>query len=281
MSSPTANPAAAAGRVRFPRAGVLSAIAGREFRSYFNSPIAYLSITAFLVVTGVLFFVASRFFDGGEATLRPLFEWVPMIFVFFIPALSMRLFSEEKRSGTFELLVTYPLTDGEVVLGKFLGSLYFLLVTLALTLVFPLVVSLLGVPDWGPVIGGFIGLILVGAAYLAIGLMTSTWTTNQIVSFILSLVFSSFFFFIDKLLGATEAVKWSLFSEGSALHFVDVALGAIWGAFMACLSYLSFAYHFGNIAKGVLDTRDIFYFLSVTAAALLVATFTLKSRNWK
>jgi len=243
--------------VRFVRPCTIQAIARRELRAYFNSPIAYLAITVFLVVTGVLFFVASGFFGAGEASLRPLFEWIPMIFVFFIPALSMRLFSEEKRSGTFELLVTYPLTDAEVVLGKFMGSFYFLLVTLALTLVYPVLLEVLGSPDWGPIVGGYLGLALVGAAYLAIGLMTSTWTTNQIVSFILALLFSSFFFFIDRM------------------------LGAVWEGTQSIFNYLSFNYHFATIAKGVLDTRDILYFLSITASALLVAAYTLKSRNWK
>lgn len=241
----------------FLRPGAIMAIAKREFRAYFDSPIAYLALTVFWAITGVLFFVASGFFERGEASLRPLFEWIPMIFVFFIPALSMRLFSEEKRSGTFELLVTYPLTDGEVVLGKFLGSLFFLLVALALTLVYPVLVEIIGDPDWGPIIGGYVGLTLVGSAYLAIGLMTSTWTNNQIVSFILSLVFASFFYFIDRI------------------------LSAVWEGTQSLFNYLSFNFHFANIAKGVLDTRDLLYFVSIAVAGLLVASYTLKSRNWK
>jgi gliding motility-associated transport system permease protein len=242
---------------RFLRGGTIMAVARREFRAYFNSPIAYLAISVFWVVCGILFFVVSGFFEGARASLRPLFEWIPMIFVFFVPALSMRLFAEEKRSGTLELLLTFPLTDGEVVLGKFLGSLGFLAVTLGLTLVYPALVSVLGSPDWGPIIGGYIGLMLVGGAYLAIGLMTSTWTENQIISFILALVFSSFFFFIDRI------------------------LTAVWTGTQSFFNFLSFNYHFANIAKGVLDTRDILYFVSVTAAALLIASYTLKSRNWK
>lgn len=242
---------------RILRVSTIMAIARREFRAYFNSPIAYLAIAVFWAVCGFLFFVVSGFFEGARASLRPLFEWIPMIFVFFVPALSMRLFAEEKRSGTLELLLTFPLTDGEVVLGKYLGSLGFLAVTLALTLVYPLLVGLLGAPDWGPIIGGYIGLMLVGGAYLAIGLMTSTWTENQIISFILALVFSSFFFFIDRV------------------------LTAVWAGTQSFFNFLSFNYHFANIAKGVLDTRDLLYFVSVAGAALLVASYTLKSRNWK
>jgi len=244
------------GGLRLPRLGTTMAIARREFRAYFDSPIAYLALTVFWVVTGVLFFLASDFFGAGEATLRPLFEWIPMILVFLVPALSMRLFSEEKRMGTFELLVTYPLTDAEVVLGKFLGSMGFLKVALGLTLVYPLLLEVLGSPDWGPIIGGYVGLLLVGAAYLSIGLMASAWTRNQIVAFIIALVFSSFFYFIDRV------------------------LGTVWEGTQSFFNFLSFNFHFQNIARGVLDTRDLLFFVSVSVAALLVASYTLKRRNW-
>ncbi len=239
-------------------------IARREFFAYFGSPVAYIAIAVFLVLLGVTFFFRipfllpkEDFFEAREATLRPLFEWMVFLFTIILPAISMRLLAEERRMGTLELLLTLPVTETEVVLGKFMGSFWFLMVTLALTLVYPLLLEVLGSPDWGPIVGGYVGLTLVGAAYLALGLMTSTWTTNQIVSFILALLFSSFFFFIDRL------------------------LGAVWEGTQTVFNYLSFNYHFATIAKGVLDTRDILYFLSVTAAALLVAAYTLKSRNWK
>lgn len=233
------------------------AIAKREFRSYFDSPIAYVAITVFLVISGVLFFYGgSGFFEEGEATLRPFFEWVPLIFVFYLPAVSMRLLADEKRSGTMELLVTMPVRDSEVILGKYVASLGFLAVSLLLSLVFPLVVALVGDPDWGPIVGGYLGLLLVGACYLGIGLMTSSWSQNQIISFVLALLIGGFFYFVDKL------------------------VGAVWESTRELFAYVSFHQHFQNISRGVIDTRDLVFYASLIAVSLMLATVTLQRRRW-
>jgi len=228
----------------------------KEFISYFSSPIAYVAITVFLVVVGMKFFVVDKFFDTGEASLRSFFSLVPAFFVFYLPAIAMRLVSEEKRLGTFELLATLPVGDAEIVLGKFLGALGFLAKTLALTLVYPLILGLLGDPDFGAIGGGYLGLVLIGSTFLAIGIMCSAWTNSQIVAYILGAVLSSLFYFIDSI------------------------LTAFWEGARRVAEYASFSSHFGNFTRGVVDTRDVVFFLTVTALALVVATFSINSRRW-
>jgi ABC-2 type transport system permease protein len=233
-------------------------IAKREFRAYFDSPIAYVSITVFLVITGVLFFLAGEdFFQANQASLRKLFEWVPLVFVFYLPAVSMRLLSDERRSGTIELLVTMPVRDSAVILGKYLASLGFLLVTLLLTLPYPIIVAVVGAPDWGPIVGGYFGLLLIGAVFLAVGLMTSAWTQNQIIAFVLALIINGFFYFVDRL------------------------IGAVWEGTQDVFSYLSFQNHFQNISRGVIDTRDLVFYLSLIVVAVMIASWSLASRRWK
>lgn len=237
-------------------------IAKREFRAYFDSPIAYVAITVFLVITGVLFFFGRNFsgrdfFAAGEATLRPLFEWVPLIFVFYLPAVSMRLLSEERRSGTYELLATMPVSDHQVILGKYLAAVGFLLVTLGLTFVYPLLVAIVGDPDWGPIVGGYFGLLLVGAVYIGVGLMTSAWTKSQIISFVLSLLICGFFYYVDQL------------------------VGAVWESTREVFAYLSFHHHFQNISRGVIDTRDLVFYASLIAVTVLVAGASLQRRRWQ
>ena len=242
-------------------------IAKREFSSYFNSPIAYIAITVFLVLSGLQFFYGfltpdtfgggGQFFDNNEASLRLFFEGIPLLFTVFLPAISMRLMSDERRSGTLELLVTLPVRDRDVILGKYLASLYFLLITLGLTLPYALTVAWLGEPDVGPVVGGYLGLILVGAAYLALGLMTSTWTRNQIIAF---------------LLGALLC---------SSLYFVDGLIGNVWEGTRGFFEAISFKAHFANISRGVLDSRDVVFFLSMIILPILLAGYSLESRKWK
>ncbi len=236
--------------------GNIWAIGKREFGSFFNSPIAYIAITVFLVAMGLIFFFKEGFFDAGQATMRPFFEWAPIVFIFLLPAISMRLVSEEKRSGSLELLITMPIRDIELILGKLLGSVLFLVLALALTLVYPLVISMLGPVDKGAIAGGYLGLFLLGTAYLGVGLMTSCWTKNQIIAFVLALIICAIFYFIDSMIGA--------FSE----RMRDV------------FAYLSFGAHFENVAKGVLDTRDVIFYTSVTALSVTIGTYSLESRRW-
>lgn len=237
-------------------------IARREMAATFDSPIAYIAATVFLVVTALMFFYgidgSEDFFEARQATLRPLFDGAPWVLAVILPAVTMRLVAEEKKTGTLELLVTLPVSDLSIIVGKLLGAMGFLLVSLALTLVFPALVFSLGSPDLGAVIGGYIGLVLIGTTFLALGVMTSTWTHNQIVAFILGLLLCVFFW------TATDAlIKFAFERPPMALQL------------------LTFKSQFAAFAKGVVDLRNVVYFLSVTAVAVVASTYMLKSRNWK
>ncbi len=227
----------------------------RELGAYFNSPVAYIVVTVFLLVSGYLFF--SQVFLVGEATVRDFFGITPLIFIFFAPAVTMRLLAEEKRSGTLELLITMPVTDWEVVLGKFLASLALLSVAILLTLTYPLTLSTMGELDWGTVIGGYLGLLLLGGAYLAIGLMASSWTQNQVIAFIVAF-----------------AITFALYLCGKLLPLMPAALAPL-------IEYISLDAHFANISKGVIDSRDLVYYLSLIGACLFLAAQSLDSRRWR
>lgn len=229
-------------------------IGGRQFRSYFNGPVAYIVICIVMLALG--FFFWKTFFLFGRASAREMFRWLGLILVLALPALTMGLLAEEKRTGTIELLITMPVTEAQVILGKFLGVLGLYAVLLALTLPYPLSVSTLGNLDWGPVWGGYIGLLLQGSAILAIGLMASSWTSNQLIALFVALTLSVFFWVLDKFLALLPT------SAASALE------------------WLSFDYHFQSLARGVVDLRDVFFFLSVTIFALAVAFRALESRRW-
>ena len=233
------------------------AVFKKEFRSYFNSPIAYIFITAFLVFSGWLFF--RGFFLIGQATMRPFFSILPWEFLFFVPAVTMRLWAEEKKMGTMELLMTLPLKDGEIVIGKFLAAFLFLAITVLLTFTFPLTLYYLGKPDIGPILGGYIGALLMGAAYLSIGLFISSLTENQIVAFILS-VFACF----------------GLFIIGE-----PIVLTALPGWLAGFFSFLGLVAHFQSIGRGVIDSRDIIYYLSVIIFFLFLNTRFVESRKWR
>lgn len=237
-------------------------IAKRETTATFDSPIAYIAATVFLVATGLMFFFgidgSTDFFEARQATLRPLFDSAPWVLAIILPAVTMRLVSEEKKSGTLELLVTLPVRDVDIIVGKLLGATAFLLVALAMTLVFPAIVMTVGEPDIGAIAGGYLGLLLIGITFLALGLMTSTVTENQIVAFILGLLLCVFFW------TATDAlIKLAFDRPPSALML------------------LTFKSQFSAFAKGVVDVRNVLYFASVTAVAVVAATYMLKSRNWK
>jgi ABC-2 type transport system permease protein len=236
-------------------------IAKREFFAYFNSPIAYIVLSVFLLAVGILFFIMGGFFIVNEATMRGFFNAFhhPMfpVFPLFAAAVTMRLIAEEKRQGTFEVLATLPVRDGEIVMGKYLAALGFLCVVLVISLGYPITISMAADLDWGPVVGGYVGLLLLGGAYLAIGLMASTFTVHQIIAFFTAVVISFFFYYVNY---------------GAA--FTPGPLATI-------LQYVSFTYHFSNLARGVLDTRDVLFFVSVIAAALMGAVLSLQSRKWR
>jgi len=230
-------------------------IARRELQAYFNSPVAYIVVTVFLVLSGYLFFTQALL--GGQADMRPFFNLAPLLFIFFAPAITMRLLAEEHRVGTIQLLVTLPLRDRDVVLGKFLGALGLLATAIGLTLFYPLTLSRLGDLDNGAVIGGYLGLLLMGGGYLAIGLMASAWTRNQIVAFIVAF-----------------GISFALFLMGRLGPLVPASLAPV-------LEYMSLTAHFENIARGVIDTRDVLYYLSLIGGCLFVAAQSLASRQWR
>jgi len=211
----------------------------REFKAFFTSPIAYIVTGLYLIITGILFF--STFFIYNRAELRQYFVYLPLILSFFVPALTMRLFSEEKRVGSIETLMTLPITELDVVTGKFLASFFGTLIMIAPTLFYVVTAEIFGSPDYGPIIGGYIGAIFLCASYTSIGLFASSITKNQIVAF-----FTGFIICI-------------------VLTMIDTFLVFLPSQIVSVVSYLSANQHFTSISRGIIDTRDLLYFISLTA----------------
>jgi ABC-2 type transport system permease protein len=232
-----------------------AAIMRREFKAYFNSPVAYFVIAIFLVMVGILFFIP--FFSQDRVSMRDFFGLVPFLLIFFGPAITMRLISEERRSGTIELLITMPVRDMDVILGKFLAAWLLFVAALLLTLPYAFTISIFGDLDWGPVLGGYIGLVFLGGAYLALGLLASSWTENQIVAFVISLFLSMFFLMVDRF-----------------IPFLPNVTAPV-------MEYLSFSAHFRNASRGMIDSRDMIFFLSFMVLALFLAFRSLEARRWR
>jgi ABC-2 type transport system permease protein len=230
-------------------------IARREFRSYFNGPAAYIVGSLFLLVIAIMFW--NTFFLEQRASVRRLFSWAYGVSVFVAPALTMGLIAEERRTGTLELLITYPVRDAEVVIGKYLGALGMYTVLLLLTLPQVFSVASMGQLDMGPVWAGYLGLFLSGGSFLAIGILASSWTSNQLIALIAALAIGGFFAMIGHLL--------MFMPEG----------------FTSVFEWLSFGYHANSLERGVIDTRDVFFFVSVIALSLGLAFRSLESRLWK
>ena len=228
----------------------------KEFSIYFNSPIAYIFITVFLVVS--TWFYVSRFFLMAQADMRMYFSMLPWVFLFFVPAVTMRLWAEERKSGTIEVLLTLPFRDWEIVAGKYLAAFAFLILTVSLSFPIPVVLNYLGSPDMGPIIGGYIGAFLLGGAYLAIGLFVSSFSDNQIIAFIIAVVASFILFIIGE--------TFILMSVPDVLKPV--------------FAYLGLGSHFQNIGKGVIDTRDIIYYFSVIFIFMYATIRQMESRMW-
>lgn len=230
-------------------------ISKREIRAYFNSPVAYIVGAVFLTLAGWNFF--NQLFVMKQADMRGFFMFSGVLFVFIAPAITMRLIAEEKGSGTLELLITMPVRDWEVIVGKFLAALTLVASILAVTLVFALTTGSLGSLDRGPTIGGYLGLLLMAGACLSIGLLASTLTRNQIVAFIVSF-----------------AICITLFLMGQYAQVLPESLQGI-------AVYLSLVEHLENISRGVVDSRDVLYYLSIIAVCLTAATTALDGRRWK
>jgi ABC-2 type transport system permease protein len=252
------------------------AIASKDIRSQFVSPIAYVVLTGFLLLGGWFFFnLLARFnfllqlylsFRNPEAMQRlnlnefvvaPLLHNLSVVLVILIPVITMRSFAEEKRSGTYELLMTSPLSVTEIVLGKFIGSFVFVLVMVLLTGIYPAILFSYGNPEAGVVLGGFLGLLLLATAFLSVGLLTSSLTENQIIAAVSCLV----------VLLLLYVIAWPAETAGPTL-------GAV-------LRYVSLTEHFGDMVKGVIDTKTLVYFASVTVLALFLTQRSVESLRWR
>ncbi len=214
----------------------------RDFKVYFTSPIAYIVICFFLILSGWFFF--STFFLFNQAEMRAFFGLLPVLFALIVPAVTMRLFSEELNTGSYELLLTLPVSVRDVVIGKFAAAVAFVALMLVPTLSYGICISLYGDLDWGPVIGGYLGAVLLGAAFAGVGLFASSLTRNQIIAFIIGTSVCFFLTLIDKM-----------------LFFLPESVVGIF-------QFLGADFHFQNISRGILDSRDILYFLSVCFVAL-------------
>lgn len=237
--------------------GRVLSLARKEMRSYFNSPVAYIVLSVFLVVIGYLYF--ATLFLSGFASLRNFFSLAPLLLFIFAPALTMRLIAEERKSGTIEPLLTLPITDWQVVLGKFFGAVATMCVGLALTTPYAFSVYILTpdtmTMDIGPVVAGYLALVLMAATFISLGLFASALTKNQIVAFIAGFTLCFFFFVIDKV---------AIFFPASMAFFLE---------------FLSVDAHFANVARGVIDTRDILFYLSLTSLALIFTVISLRRRQ--
>jgi len=237
------------------------AIAKRELVAYFESPVAYVFMVVFLILLGFLTFFVSHFYEIGQADLRPFFFWHPWLFLILVPAAAMRLWAEERRSGTIETLLTLPVTMTEAILGKFLAAWIFIGLIIALTFPIVLTTSYLGNPDKGAIIGGYIGSFLLAGTYLAVGSLTSACTRNQVISFVLALMICLFLLLAGWPPVTDLLVRWApdwLVNGSASFGFMP---------------------HYEASQKGILDSRDIAYFLSVIAFMLFGTYIVLENRK--
>lgn len=233
------------------------AVMKRELRSYFATPVAYVFIVIFLVLANAFTFYLGNFYERGQADLEPFFTFHPWLFLFLVPALAMRLWAEERRSGTIELLMTLPLTVWQSVLGKFLAAWAFTALAIVLTFPIWLTVNYLGDPDNGVILAAYLGSILMAGGFLAVGSCISATTKNQVIAFILSVVAC----FVLLLAGFPLVLD--VFSAWAPQTLVDA------------IASLSFLTHFEQISKGVIDARDIVYFALLIGASLYANTIVL------
>lgn len=231
-------------------------IAGKELRTYFVTPVAYVIVAFWLAALGVFFWRSVP--NGNQLTLVPVFNVLPILLLLIAPALTMRLLAEEQRAGTLELLLTAPVQDWAVVLGKFLGALGLFLSMTALTLVYPLIMALFGGdPDWGPIWAGYVGLVLMGMAFMAVGLFASALTNNQMVSSVIAFVILLIFFIMG--------VISENFGPGVK----------------SLLEKLSISDRFYDFPRGVVDPKSVIYYLSFTAVVLFLTTQVVEARRYR
>lgn len=240
----------------------IKTIAKRELSAYFASPVAYVFIVIFLLLTGFFTFMVGRFFEANQANLASFFAWHPWFYLFLVPAAGMRLWSEERRMGTMELLLTMPITTWQAIVGKFLASWLFLLLALVLTFPVVITVNYLGNPDNGVIFGAYIGSWLLAGSYLAISCMTSALTRNQVISFIISVVIC-----LILILAGWPPIKDFLntFTENQRL--------------VETVTAFSVMTHFEGLQRGVLDTRDLIFFVALIAFSLFTTSVIIRSHR--
>ncbi len=246
----------------------------KELRLYFTTPVAYGVVFCFLLITGYFFYSIFAFYTMAsmqaamnpqmgrdlnvtDSVMRPLFSNVSVILLLLMPLVTMRSFAEERRSGTIELLLTYPVRDGAVLLGKYLAALVLYACMLVLTLVYPGIVVYFARLEWGPLLTAYVGLLLMGATFIAVGICISSFFENQIMAGTVTFVVLLMFWVIG----------WSAESAG--------------GVWKTVLSELSIIEHFDTFAKGILDTKDVIYYLAFTSLALFIGLKSLEARRWK
>ncbi len=239
----------------------VAAVFRREMHSYFSTPLAYVFIVIFLVLMGVFTFDLGGFFPRGQADLQPFFVWHPWLYLFLVPALGMRLWSEERKYGTIELLLTLPVSMFQAVLGKFLAAWCMIGLSLGLTFPIWITVNLLGNPDNGVIVAGYLGSFLMAGAYLAVSACISALTRNQVVAFVFS-VLACFAFLLSGF-----ALVLDFFRPWLPQLLLDG------------ISYLGFLRHFDSIVKGVIDLRDLLYFVSFIIVWLLAGALAINTRK--
>ena len=234
----------------------LKAIYMKEMKSYFNSPMAYIFLVIFSVING--YFFTRTFFLFNQSDMRSLFNIIPLVYIFFIPAVTMSLIAREKNLGTMEVISTLPLKDMDFVLGKFLSALSLIVIGLLITLIHFFTLTQVGTNvDYGAVFTGYLGLALAGAVYSSVGTFASSLTDNQVVAFIIGIFIVIIFFLMDKM-----------------LMFVPVSLTGL-------IQFLSVDYHLSNISRGVIDSRNLIYFSSVVGFFLFMTVRVLEIRRWR
>lgn len=232
-------------------------ITGRELKSYFLSPLAYIVTGVFAVFIGLAFYVSVL--PGGQAQLTEDFSWMMVLSLILAPALTMRLFSEENRQGTIELLMTAPVRDWEIVIGKYIAGLLAFIALLVPTLWHLVLLARYGPPDYGPIISGYLGAILVGACFVSVGMFTSSLTQNQVVAYFVAMV--------------TLLVLWIISGAAGVLGGT--------GAVSDLLQFLALPGHFQDFFNGIIDVQHVLYFVSLTAIAVFLTMRVVESRRWR
>jgi ABC-2 type transport system permease protein len=234
-------------------------IFNREFRSYFDSPIAYIFLIVYLALTVGWYMMT--FFLAGAADMRAFFGNLPLFNLFFLPAITMRLWAEERRIGTLELLMTLPMKSRDLVIGKYLAALAFYAIALVGTITLPIMLSMLGNPDLGAVVAGYVGSLLMGAFYLAVGIFISGLFRDQIAAFVVSLVLCFFFFIVGSDMVAATIDGWFSGLGSFLKDFVGISV------------------HYDDIQRGILDTHSMFYFVSMSILFLILNALFMEGRR--